>query len=574
MPADVSRLRQLRSRAQELNERFVEDLKPFLKPDLTFFRLPDHDPTEISVTTTCTCLMAAVLTESLDKIYKEGGDQQANKALRAVAGAAWKSSGLPEDNNFTSVVVLRASGFLRAIGALGAGDIADVKHGPTSLSQISAKLVGGIPESFRVSGYPPTPTLAYWLLDSIENLEIEPSAIQWTAFADWAAREFNRQLSYVVARDHALLDPVAMTMAASLLKRLLVVRVRRGLLPKLSEALVPLVELRHGVSELFRFQTESGIWPKFFPLFHYQDAGSNYCFTFEFLEAILKEFGDRESQLCEIPSVLPGLELAVEWCDHNRMTYRMNGITYTGWNSGGEISTLSSGIPESWATATVHMFLARLTRVLSDTIDDVVASSYVIGRLRTPSWDQLIDVDITVDGTPTTFKEVIQAELIDTLEGKGRDPRSLRRIEIEDRSSVLLFGPPGTSKTTFVRALAQKLEWRYIEISPSVFLGQGLEHIYGRTAEIFADLMDLSQVVVLFDEMDALGQTREEKQNKERLDAVRQLLTTSMLPKLSALHDRKQVLFFMATNHREGLDPAIVRAGRFDILLCPFGKPA
>lgn len=132
---------------------------------------------------------------------------------------------------------------------------------------------------------------------------------------------------------------------------------------------------------------------------------------------------------------------------------------------------------------------------------------------------------------------------------------------------MLLFGPPGTSKTTFVRALAEKLEWRYIEISPSVFLGQGLEHIYGRTAEIFADLMDLSQVVVLFDEMDALGQTREEKENRERLDAVRQLLTTSMLPKLSALHDRKQVLFFMATNHREGLDPAIVRAGRFDILL-------
>jgi hypothetical protein len=52
------------------------------------------------------------------------------------------------------------------------------------------------------------------------------------------------------------------------------------------------------VVQLFFFQGKSGIWPKYFPLFNYPADGTlNYCFTFEFLEAILTEFSDSESRL-------------------------------------------------------------------------------------------------------------------------------------------------------------------------------------------------------------------------------------------------------------------------------------
>jgi SpoVK/Ycf46/Vps4 family AAA+-type ATPase len=76
--------------------------------------------------------------------------------------------------------------------------------------------------------------------------------------------------------------------------------------------------------------------------------------------------------------------------------------------------------------------------------------------------------------------------------------------------------------------------------------------------------MDLSGVVILFDEMDALAQTRV----NAALDVTRQLLTTSMLPKLADLYDRARVIFLMATNHKKDLDAAITRPGRFDLLLC------
>src|SRR5262249_7991766 len=73
-----------------------------------------------------------------------------------------------------------------------------------------------------------------------------------------------------------------------------------------------------------------------------------------------------------------------------------------------------------------------------------------------------------------------------------------------------------------------------------------------------------------FDEMDAMVKRRDPKKAEEqvRLDLASELLTTSMLPKLAQLHGARQVLYFFATNHRGGLDPAITRPGRFDMWLC------
>src|SRR6266511_3874401 len=117
-------------------------------------------------------------------------------------------------------------------------------------------------------------------------------------------------------------------------------------------------------------------------------------------------------------------------------------------------------------------------------------------------------------------------------------------VRVEHRRSALLFGPPGTSKTNLVRALAAKIGWPFVEINPAHFLSKGLEHIYVRADEIFEDLMDLSATVVLLDElldeMDALVQRRS---GENPLPVAQQFLTTSMLPKIAKLYDRRHLLF-------------------------------
>src|SRR6185369_15723540 len=144
---------------------------------------------------------------------------------------------------------------------------------------------------------------------------------------------------------------------------------------------------------LFTSQGKSGIWPKYFPLFHYPDAGANYCFTFELLEATLHEFS--HSDALDDPLMIDGLEKAVTWCEQNRLEYRPSTQAYRGWNSGGQITSLGKGIPESWATAVIHMFLYRLNVSLSQLMERRLLRAYESRRAVLPDasdWDDLLDM--------------------------------------------------------------------------------------------------------------------------------------------------------------------------------------
>jgi hypothetical protein len=77
-----------------------------------------------------------------------------------------------------------------------------------------------------------------------------------------------------------------------------------------------------------------------------------------------------------------GLERAVEWCEKNRYEYHVGGQVYRGWNSGGQLTSLAAGKPESWATGVVHMFLVRLAGLLSVSIQRRLREKYdATGRL-------------------------------------------------------------------------------------------------------------------------------------------------------------------------------------------------
>jgi SpoVK/Ycf46/Vps4 family AAA+-type ATPase len=106
----------------------------------------------------------------------------------------------------------------------------------------------------------------------------------------------------------------------------------------------------------------------------------------------------------------------------------------------------------------------------------------------------------------------------------------------------------------------------FIAIDPSHFLREGLERIAGMADEIFSVLMDLQRGVVFFDEMDPLVASRAGNAGEQQF--IKQAMTTALLPKLAALYDENRVVFFMATNHFDGLDTAIRRPGRFDFLVC------
>jgi hypothetical protein len=444
------------------------------------------------------------------------------------------------------------------------------KNKPT-IDDVVHAIAGNAPESFSIPGYPPKAAMAYWFVDGIDKAGIQLGLEAWKKLSIWASGEFERQLSYVVSGNDALMDPASLAMATSLVMRLRKICGKIGFLSDVSKGLPSTFELMHAVQQVFATQTESGIWNKAFPLFHFPGSGAaDYCFSFEFLEAILIEFS--ELNLLADPYILDRISKAVTWCARHRLRFRQGERDYYGWNAGGEVTNLAAGVPEAWATGAVHMFLWELDSSISNWLQKLILERR-FSRAETPlvkKWETLIDVDMVFPGDEKpSLKQVLETELIRPAALAKANEESLRRRPLKSRRSALLFGPPGTSKTTVAKGIAGELTWPLLVITPSDFLSLGLEQIYVRATEIFQDLMDLSGVVILFDEMDALAQTR----GNAALDVTRQLLTTSMLPKLADLHDLGRVIFLMATNHKKDLDPAITRPGRFDLLLC-VGPPS
>jgi SpoVK/Ycf46/Vps4 family AAA+-type ATPase len=181
----------------------------------------------------------------------------------------------------------------------------------------------------------------------------------------------------------------------------------------------------------------------------------------------------------------------------------------------------------------------------------------------------MLDIDVWIDDAHRGLKEILDKGIVETF--RGSTSETLRSTPCKTGPvSALLFGPPGTSKTEVVKAVAGELHWPVVAIDPSHFLQRSYQNIYLQAETIFKDIADLSGVVVLFDEMDALVQKRDP--DEKASDTESQFLTTYMLPKLAALHDCRRVAFFMATNYQENFDEAIKRAGRFDLLLC-LGPP-
>ena len=135
---------------------------------------------------------------------------------------------------------------------------------------------------------------------------------------------------------------------------------------------------------------------------------------------------------------------------------------------------------------------------------------------------------------------------------------------------MLIYGPPGTGKTTVAKSISGALGVPLITVTASDFLGQGEAGMENRAKLVFEVLKRQLFSVVLFDEFDQFLLDRDST-HYEKLDSGFKFLTPGMLTKIADLRDNGILLFIVATNYEERIDPAIKRAGRIDLnyLLLP-----
>ncbi len=158
-------------------------------------------------------------------------------------------------------------------------------------------------------------------------------------------------------------------------------------------------------------------------------------------------------------------------------------------------------------------------------------------------------------------KEEAKAELGDVV-ALLREPARFAAVGAAPCRGVLLHGPPGNGKTRLAAALAEEAGVPFLHASGSdfaeMFVGLGAL----RVRRLFAEARRAAPCILFLDEIDAVAQARVAGAtggDREHAQTVAQLLTC-----LDGLDGREGVVVVAATNLVEGLDPALLRPGRFD----------
>lgn len=159
-------------------------------------------------------------------------------------------------------------------------------------------------------------------------------------------------------------------------------------------------------------------------------------------------------------------------------------------------------------------------------------------------------------------KELLERRLVLPL----AKPELAEQYGVVAPRAVVLFGPPGTGKTTFAKAIASRLEWPFVEVFPSR-LASDPKGLAGALRETFLEISELEHAVVFIDEVEEIAAQRQGEP-----PSPLQGVTNELLKIIPAFREQPGRLLVCATNFIRALDSAFLRHGRFDYVI-PIGLP-
>jgi cell division protease FtsH len=182
------------------------------------------------------------------------------------------------------------------------------------------------------------------------------------------------------------------------------------------------------------------------------------------------------------------------------------------------------------------------------------------GKSRVKIYDRAETERVTFDdvaGVDEAESELV--EVVDFL----KHPEKYLALGARIPKGVLLLGPPGTGKTLLAKAVAGEAAVAFFSMSGSDFVEMFVGVGAARIRDLFEQAKERAPCIVFIDELDAIGKSRggiaAMGSNDEREQTLNQLLV-----EMDGFDASSGVVIMAATNRPEILDPALVRAGRFD----------
>jgi transitional endoplasmic reticulum ATPase len=154
--------------------------------------------------------------------------------------------------------------------------------------------------------------------------------------------------------------------------------------------------------------------------------------------------------------------------------------------------------------------------------------------------------------------------LKETIEWPLKYPKLLERAGTKPPKGILLYGPPGTGKTLLAKAVASESEANFISIKGPALLSKYVGESEKGIREVFKKARQASPCILFLDEIDSLAPIRGSGGGDSH---VTERVISQFLTELDGIEELKGVVVLAATNRLDIVDPALLRAGRFDFLL-------
>ncbi len=242
-------------------------------------------------------------------------------------------------------------------------------------------------------------------------------------------------------------------------------------------------------------------------------------------------------------------EVAKELDAHN--------VTYAGEFESNFVPLLLSWVVPIVLFAGIWMFLGRrMAKQLGGPGGGLMA----IGKSKAKVY---VETDTKVSFADVAGVDEAKAELQEVVSFL-KDPKLHGRLGARMPKGVLLVGPPGTGKTLLAKAVAGEAGVPFFSISGSEFVEMFVGVGAARVRDLFEQARAKAPCIIFIDELDALGRARASMGGMSGGHDEKEQTLNQLLVELDGFDPASGIVLLAATNRPEILDPALLRAGRFD----------
>ena len=160
--------------------------------------------------------------------------------------------------------------------------------------------------------------------------------------------------------------------------------------------------------------------------------------------------------------------------------------------------------------------------------------------------------------------EGVKRELREAVEWPLKYDELLRHAGVRPVKGILLYGPPGTGKTLLAKAVGSQSGVNFISVKGPALLSKYVGESERGIREVFKKARQAAPCILFFDEIDSLAPVRTAGTSDS---GVSQRVISQLLTEMDGIEELKGVLVVAATNRKDMLDPALLRPGRFDLVL-------